>query len=151
MVKNLPMQEMWVQSLGGEDSLAEEMATHSSILAWEIPWAEESGGLQSVGLQGVGRDWATKQHQALSELSLGKCVGFCLADEGGKACRQRAGYRQKPCGLEHPCQGGRIRGLLNSSAHVAQAARRNERGWGCRGRQGSDGEGPWELCQRAWT
>ena len=45
------MQEMWVQSLGQEDPLEEEMATHSSILAWEIPCAEEPGGLQSMGSQ----------------------------------------------------------------------------------------------------
>ena len=45
------MQEMWVRSLGGEESLEKEMATHSSILAWEIPWAEEPGGLQSMGWQ----------------------------------------------------------------------------------------------------
>ena len=52
MIKNpLVMQETWVQSLGQEDTLAKEMATHSSILAWEIPWIEEPGGLQSVGLQ----------------------------------------------------------------------------------------------------
>ena len=43
------MWEMWVRSLGQEDPLEKEMATHSSILAWEIPWAEEPGGLQSVG------------------------------------------------------------------------------------------------------
>ena len=48
MVKNLPsMQEMWVQSLSWEDSLEKEMATHSSILAWEIPWVDEPGGLYS--------------------------------------------------------------------------------------------------------
>ena len=41
---------MWVQSLGWEDPLEEEMATHSSILAWEIPWTEETGGLQSIGV-----------------------------------------------------------------------------------------------------
>ena len=44
-------QETQVQSLGREDSLEEEMATHSHILAWEIPWIEESGGLQSIGSQ----------------------------------------------------------------------------------------------------
>ena len=55
------MQETWVQSLGWEDSLEEGMATHSSILAWEVPWTEEPGGLQSVGLQGVGHDSVTKQ------------------------------------------------------------------------------------------
>ena len=52
----LPMQEMQVQSLGWEDPLEEEMATHSSILAWRIPWTEEPDALQSMGLQRVGRD-----------------------------------------------------------------------------------------------
>ena len=50
IVKNLPtMQEIWVQSLGQEDPPEEEMATHSSILAWKIPWTEEPGGLESTG------------------------------------------------------------------------------------------------------
>ena len=50
VVKNLPVvQDTWVQSLSGEDPLEEGMATHSSILAWRIPWAEEHGGLQSMG------------------------------------------------------------------------------------------------------
>ena len=54
MVTNPPaMWETWVQSLGGEDPLEKGMATHSSILAWEIPWTEELGGLQSMGLQRV--------------------------------------------------------------------------------------------------
>ena len=49
-VKNLPaMQETWVRSLGWEDALEKEMATHSSILAWEILWTEEPGGLQCMG------------------------------------------------------------------------------------------------------
>ena len=46
----------WVQSLGQEDLLEKEMAPHSSILAWEIPWTEEPGKLQSMGLQKVGQD-----------------------------------------------------------------------------------------------
>ena len=50
------MQETQVQSLGQEDLLEKEMATHSSILAWKIPWMEEPGGLQSMGWQRVGRD-----------------------------------------------------------------------------------------------
>ena len=51
MVKNLPaMLETWVRSLGWENPLEEGMATHSSILAWRIPWAEETGGLQSMGV-----------------------------------------------------------------------------------------------------
>ena len=53
-MKNLPtVQEMQVQSLGWEDPLEERMATHSSVLAWEIPWTEEPGRLQSLGLQRV--------------------------------------------------------------------------------------------------
>ena len=57
MVKLLPaMQETQVQSLGREDPLEKEMATHSGINAWRIPWTEEPGGLQSMGLQRVGRD-----------------------------------------------------------------------------------------------
>ena len=52
VVKNPPAkQEIWVQSLGWKDPLEKEMATLSSILAWEIPWTEEPGGLQSMGLQ----------------------------------------------------------------------------------------------------
>ena len=52
MVKNSPaMQGMWVRSLGWEDPLEKEMAIHSTILAWRIPWTEEPGGLQSMGLQ----------------------------------------------------------------------------------------------------
>ena len=57
-VKNLPvMQETWVQSLGWEDALEKGMVTHSSILAWRIPWSEEPGRLQSMWLQRVGHDW----------------------------------------------------------------------------------------------
>ena len=57
MVKNLPtMQETQVQSLGWEDPLEKDMATHSSILVWRIPWTEEPGGLQSMGLQTVGHN-----------------------------------------------------------------------------------------------
>ena len=60
MVKSLPViQETQVPSLGQEDPLEKEMATHSSILAWEIPWTEEPDGLQSMGSQRVGHDWAT--------------------------------------------------------------------------------------------
>ena len=55
--KNLPaMRETWVQSLDQEDPLEKGMTTHSSILAWRIPWTEEPGGLQSMGLQRVRHD-----------------------------------------------------------------------------------------------
>ena len=57
MIENLPaMQEIQVQSLGGEDPLEKEMVTHSSILALKIPWTEEPGRLQSMGWQRVGHD-----------------------------------------------------------------------------------------------
>jgi len=59
-VKNLSaMQEAQVWSLGWEDPLEKETATQSSILAWKIPWTEDSGGVQSMGLQRVGHDWVT--------------------------------------------------------------------------------------------
>ena len=60
MVKSLPvMWETWVWSLGLEDPLEKEMATHSSILAWKIPWMEEPGRLQSMGSQRIRHNWAT--------------------------------------------------------------------------------------------
>ena len=59
-VKNLPaMQGTWVRSLGWEDLLKKEMATHSSILAWESAWTEAPDGLQSMGSQRIRRDWVT--------------------------------------------------------------------------------------------
>ena len=64
MVKNPPaMQETQVQSLGGKDPLEKEMATHSSILAWEIPLTAEPGRLQSIGSQRVRHNLATKQQK----------------------------------------------------------------------------------------
>ena len=60
MVKHLPaIRETWVPSLGLEDALEKEMATHSSTLAWRIPWMEEPGRLQSMGSPRVGHNWAT--------------------------------------------------------------------------------------------
>ena len=57
MVKNMPVrQETWIQSLGWEDTLEKAMATHSSVLAWRIPWTELFGGLQSVQSQRVGHN-----------------------------------------------------------------------------------------------
>ena len=73
MVKNLPaMQEAWVQFLGQEDHLEKGMATHSSILAWRIPWTEEPGGLQSMEVQRVRHDLVT----ALLPLLSGRWVTF---------------------------------------------------------------------------
>ena len=65
MVKNFPS-KAWVQSLGQEDPLEKEMTTHSNILAWEISGTEKPGGLESMGLQRVKHDLATKQQQSIS-------------------------------------------------------------------------------------
>ena len=72
-VKNPPaMQETWVRSLGQEDPLEKEMAIHSSILTWRIPWTEEPGGLQSTRSQRVRHDWVTNTaHLELSLIYLG--------------------------------------------------------------------------------
>ena len=63
LVKSLlVMREIWIWSLGRKDPLEKEMATYPSIPAWRIPWTEEPGGLQSVGLQRVGHDWVINLH-----------------------------------------------------------------------------------------
>ena len=68
-VKNLlAMRETWVQFLGCKDPLEKGTATHSSILAWRIPWTEEPGGLQSIRLQRVGHDWVTNTYTATTSL-----------------------------------------------------------------------------------
>ena len=68
-IKNLPaMQETWVRSLGQEDPLEKGMATHSSTLAWRIPWTEEPGGLQSMGSQRFGHDSVTFPHTPWGEV-----------------------------------------------------------------------------------
>ena len=75
IVKNRPaMQETWVWSLGQEDPLEKQMATHSSILAWRIPWTEKPGGLQSMGSQRVRHDWATNTHTKIDISYKYQCV-----------------------------------------------------------------------------
>ena len=73
------MRETWVWSLGQEDPLKKEMATHSIILAWEIPWTEEPGGPQSKGLQRVGHNWATNTHTTNGHMAPGSCEGVYRA------------------------------------------------------------------------
>ena len=79
------MQETWIWSLGQDDSLEEEMATHSSILSWKIPWTEEPGGLQSMGSQKVRRsNWAVTwfkpdlifYHYMLKSIGVGQLVRY---------------------------------------------------------------------------
>ena len=86
MVKDLPaVGETQVQSLGWEDLLEKEMATHSSILSWRIPWMEEPGGLQSVGSQRVRYDWATKHTRVIRQAGyLSRCLTPLLSYLSGK-------------------------------------------------------------------
>ena len=72
------MQETQVQSLGLEDALKKDMATHSSVLAWEIPWTEEPGGLQSWGPKRVRQDLVTKQQQVLFQDMNGCTIVYLL-------------------------------------------------------------------------
>ena len=75
LVNNLPAkQEMWIGSLGGEDPLEEETATHSSMLVWEIPWTEEPGELQSMGLQRVGHNLAMEHRYIYKYTYIYMCV-----------------------------------------------------------------------------
>ena len=80
-----PMQETWVRSLGQEDPLEKEMATHSSILAWRISWTEDPGRLQSTGWQRVGYDWATS-------LSLSRKARTELCRAWMPGCREGRAY-----------------------------------------------------------
>ena len=86
VVKNLPIvRETQVWSLGWEDPLEKEMATHSSILAWEIPRTEEPGGLQSMRSQRVGHDWVNKDNNISTEGERQKvCVGRYLSCKKSK-------------------------------------------------------------------
>ena len=68
--------ETWVQSLGWEDPLEKQMATHSSILAWKIPWMEEPGRLQSMGSQRVRHDRAASLHQKINSMRSGTQLSY---------------------------------------------------------------------------
>ena len=105
MVKCLPtMQETRVQSLGWEDLLEKEMATHSSTLAWKIPWMKEPGSLLSMGSQRVGHNWATSLSLSVvlktcrqSDSSVGKQSAWNAGDLGlipgwGRSAREGIGY-----------------------------------------------------------
>ena len=84
------MQETQVRSLGWEDSLEKEMETHSSILAWKIPWIEEPGRLQYMESQRVRQDWATSLHlTSFCEWSVTSNVNFVWHVEKNKCKKQR--------------------------------------------------------------
>ena len=88
-IKHLPaMRETQVQSLGQEDPLEKEMATHSSTLAWRIPWTEEPGRLQSMGSQRVGHNRATSVSSFLSFFLY--CCLDDLNENGGRKSRMKA-------------------------------------------------------------
>ena len=90
MVKNLPaVQETQVRSLRQEDHLEKGMAVHASVLAWRIPWTEEPGGVQPVGSQRVGRDWATNTTTQLLQKNLPAAWEAQLDPWVGKIPRRR--------------------------------------------------------------
>ena len=115
------MQETWVWSLGWEDPLEKGKATHSSILAWRIPWPEEPGRLQSMGLQRVGHNWATKhipaQKTRVWSLIWGSRVPHALGQQIPHA-RTREGNGtplQYSC-LENPMNRGAWRAAVHGVA-----------------------------------
>ena len=90
-LKNLSaMQETQVRSLSGEDPLEKEMATHSSVLAWRIPWSEKPGGLQSMGSHRVGHDWSDLA-AAAAVVNIGVNVAFWIRVFVFSGCMLRSG------------------------------------------------------------
>ena len=130
MVKNPPaMQEMWAQSLGWKDPLEKEMAIHSSILAWEIPWTEKPSRLQSMGSQRVGHGWAT----FTSIIVLQCCVGFCctIRESAVCACTPRHCSRVWLCSsMDCSLSGSSVHGILQARIlkWVARPSSRGSRG-----------------------
>ena len=92
-ILKVPKLEMWVRFLGQEDPLEKEMATDSSILAWEILWTEELGGLQSMGSQRVRHDWSYSAHHK-HPVTMATSVG-CLCGDPLKS------GKWTPCGYKH--------------------------------------------------
>ena len=89
MIKNLPaVQEILVHSLAWEDPLEKGIATHSCILAWRIPWTEEPGGLQFMGSERIGHDWATSTFTSITEpaIASGQTVLFNLMIHCQRGC-----------------------------------------------------------------
>ena len=89
---------MWVRSLGWEDPLEKGMATHSSILAWRIPWTEEPGGLQSMGSHRVGHNWSNLPHMHTHVIRL--IISFATED-GESLDSQQKTRPGANCGTDH--------------------------------------------------
>ena len=112
MVKNLPaVQETWVQSLGGEDALKKEMATHSSILAWEIPWTEEPGGLQSMGSQELD---TTEPARTVVKNLPANAGDTGLIPRSGRSPGEGNGYPLQYSCLGNPTDRGAWRAIIHS-------------------------------------
>ena len=102
MVKTPPtMQVTWLQSLGWDDPLEKGTATHSSILAWRIPWTEEHSGLQSKGSQRVRHDWTTNTHTHTPTLHWSVIVLKLTAGNSGKYILLHASRKIKPIWWRH--------------------------------------------------
>ena len=102
-------QEIWVKSLGWEDPLEKDMATHSSILAWKIPWTEEPGRL--MGSQRVGHDWACRHR--IHSMCMNHLENFCLKDSASLHCNPVVGNH---CLMRQPhSTAGQIKSLGKSS------------------------------------
>ena len=122
------MQEMWVQFLGQEDPLEKEMATHTSVLAWKIPWTEEPGGLQSIGSQRVGRDWSALAH--IGNIKQGgefryhpwKMKSWKWRKPAPNMDFQQTTWHHKSQGIKLTCQSNRLggKGWLTPSIHVSK-------------------------------
>ena len=100
MIENLPaVQETWVRFLGWDDPLEKGMTTHSSILAWRIPWTEEPGGLQSLGWQRVGHNrMANTQHSAAAAESLSRVRPCATPHRAAQQAPPSLGFsRQELC------------------------------------------------------
>ena len=116
--KESSIRETQVQSLGWEDPLEKGKATHSSILAWWIPWTEESGGLQSMGSQRVRHDWVARPtHSAMTGVLIRKGEMGGDMRRGHVSWRQRQGWcRYKPSNTKEATRGWtRQKGILPSS------------------------------------
>ena len=110
------MRETWVWSLGRKIPLEKEMAPHSSILAWRIPWMEEPGRLQSTGSQRVWHDWATSLSLSDGKESACNAGDLGLIPEWGKALEERNGYPLQYSCLENPMDREAWRAIVHGAA-----------------------------------